>query len=352
MRSTPTLTRTERDFLDESAALAEAEARATEEQVRQERRSNRRLRLGLAAVAALLAVAIVAGTLAKAAADRADQETTRAERQTLAADARRLGAEALRSPAPDLALLLAVAGTRLDDSPDTRNNLSAVLGRSPELIGVSRVDHPIGLAVRPDGGAVAVTGWDIGVTLVSTETGKELARNHDIPFIGVKFNPNGTQLAVAVNVFMASGERRVDPIPVRMLDPQTAALTRTQLGGQPQGRVVHGQLSFSNNGRWLAAGYIHPTELDEDTWFRVWDTGNLPARQRRSPSPSSSTASPSAMTARGSTPGRANRSTPWTWPRAARSGLRPAAVTSPSVPTVRLWPWRGNGRSRCWTRND
>ena len=60
-----------------------------------------------------------------------------------------------------------------------------------------------------------------------------------------------------------------------MLDPQTAALSPTQLGGQPQGRVVHGQLSFSNNGRWLAAGYIHPTELDEDTWFRVWDTGNL-----------------------------------------------------------------------------
>ena len=40
------------------------------------------------------------------------------------ADARRLGAEALRSSAPDLALLLAVAGTRLDDSADTRNNLS------------------------------------------------------------------------------------------------------------------------------------------------------------------------------------------------------------------------------------
>ena len=86
--STPTLTPTERDFLDESAALAEAEARATEEQVRRERRSNQRLRAGLAAVAVLLAVAIVAGALAKTAADRADQ-------QSLAADARRLGAEAL-----------------------------------------------------------------------------------------------------------------------------------------------------------------------------------------------------------------------------------------------------------------
>ena len=272
---TATLTPTERDFLDESAALAEAEARATEEQVRLERRSNQRLRLGLAAVAALLAVAIVAGALAKSAADRADQEATRAEQQTLVADARRLGAEALRSSAPDLALLLAVAGRQLDDSPDTRNNLAAVLDRAPELIGVTKVGHPIALAVRPDGRTVAVTGWDIGVTLVSTETRKEVARNHDIPLIGVEFNPNGTQLAVAVNVFMASGERRVDPIPLRMLDPQTAALTPTQLGGMPEGRVVHGQLAFSNNGGWLAAGFIHPTELDEDTWFRVWDTANL-----------------------------------------------------------------------------
>ena len=273
--STPTLTPTERDFLDESAALAEAEARATEAQVRRERRSNQRLRAGLAAVAVLLAVAIVAGALAKTAADRADLEATRAEQQTMVADARRLGAEALRSASPDLALLLSVAGTQLDDSPDTRNNLAAVLDRTPELIGVTKVDHPIALAVRPDGRAVAVTGWDIGVTIVSTETRKEVARNHDIPLEGVKFNPNGTQLAVAVNVFMASGERRVDPVPVRMLDPQTAALTPTQLGGQPPGRVVHGQLAFSNNGRWLAAGYIHPRELDEDTWFRVWDTGNL-----------------------------------------------------------------------------
>ncbi|MEO6413911.1 MAG: BTAD domain-containing putative transcriptional regulator, partial [Pedococcus sp.] len=273
--STPTLTPTERDFLDKSAALADAEARATEEQVRRERRSNQRLRAGLASVAVLLAVSVVAGALAKTAADRADQEATRAEQQTLAADARRLGAEALRSAAPDLALLLAVAGTHLDDSPDARSNLAAVLDRAPELIGVARVDNPITLAVRPDGRAVAVAGWDIGVTLVSTETRKEVARNHDIPFYGVRFNPNGTQLVAAVNVNMPSGERRVDPLPLRMLDPQTAALAPTQLGGLPKGRVVHNQLAFSNNGRWLAAGFIHPTELDEDTWFRVWDTGNL-----------------------------------------------------------------------------
>ena len=104
--STPTLTATERDFLDESAALAEAEARATEEQVRLERRSNQRLRAGLAAVAVLLAVAIVAGDPGQD--RRRPGRPAVAGRPTPAAS----GAEALRTPDLDLALLLAVAGTR------------------------------------------------------------------------------------------------------------------------------------------------------------------------------------------------------------------------------------------------
>ena len=268
-RSTPRLTPSERDFLDDSAALAETEQRATEEQVRRERRSNQRLRLGLASVAVLLAVAIVAGALAKTAADRADH-------QSLAADARRLGAEALRSSAPDLALLLAVAGTRLDDSADTRNNLAAVLDRAPGLIGVGKATAAIDGAVRPDGRIVATTGWDAGVTLFDAETRQEVARNHDIPLFAVRFNPDGTQLAAAVNPSTPSGERRVDPLSLRMLDPDTAALASKQLGGLPKERVVNNQLlAFSHDGRWLAAGFLHPTEQDEDTWIRVWDTGDL-----------------------------------------------------------------------------
>ena len=262
------LTDTERDFLRESAALAEKEERATQAQVRRERRLNQRLRAGLAAVAALLAAAIVAGALAFTARDRADH-------QSLVADARRLGSEALRTPDLDLAMLLAVAGTRLDDSFDTRNTLAAVLDRVPELIGVAKVRAPIGWALRSDGRTVAMTSWDGGVTIVSTETRKEVARNNDIPLYGVRFNPNGTQLAAAVNASMPSGERRVDPLPLRMFDPQTAALAPTQLGGMPKGRVVHSGLAFSHDGRWLVAGFKHPTELDEETWIRVWDTGDL-----------------------------------------------------------------------------
>ena len=266
--STQTLTPTERDFLDESAALAEAEARATEEQVRLERRSNRRLRAGLAAVAALLVVALVAGVVAVTSQQRAEQ-------QSVIADARRLGAEALRAPTMDLSLLLAVAGTQLDDSPDTRNNLSAVMDRSPELIGTAGVFSPNTVSVRPDGRTVAVGGNFTGVTIFDTRTYQEVARNHDIPVAAVRFNPNGTQLAASVNVFMPTGERRVDPLPLRILDPVTAALSDTQPGGVPTGRVLGGAFAFSNNGRWLAAGFVHPTGLDQHTWFRVWDTRNL-----------------------------------------------------------------------------
>ncbi|HEY7722341.1 MAG TPA: BTAD domain-containing putative transcriptional regulator, partial [Pedococcus sp.] len=125
------LTGTERDFLDASAALAEKEQRATEAQVRRERQLNQRLRLGLGVVAALLAAAIVAGTLAIAAAERADQQAAAASDRARAADARRLGAEALRSDQLDRSLLLAVAGVSLDDSPDTRTNLLATLDRAP-----------------------------------------------------------------------------------------------------------------------------------------------------------------------------------------------------------------------------
>ncbi len=265
---TTTLTPTERDFLDESAALAEAEARATEEQVRLERRSNRRLRAGLASVAVLLAVAIVAGTVAKTAADRADQ-------RSVEADARRLGAEALRTSDQDLALLLAAAGATLDDSPDTRNNLGAVLDRAPELIGIGNPTAAMMMSLRADGRAVAMTEWETGVTLFDAQTRKEVARNDDIPVRDVRFNPNGKQLAASVNVTTATGERRVDPVPLRMLDPQTAATAPTQLGGMPKGRVVQEAFAFSNNGRWLAAGFEHPRQLDQETWIRVWDTGDL-----------------------------------------------------------------------------
>ena len=274
-RVRPSLSEAEQDFLAASTQLAEEEQRSTEAQVRRERRLNRRLRAGLATVGVLLAVAIVAGSLARSAADRADTEAARAERQSLVADARRLGAEALRAPEQDVAILLAVAGVHLDDSADSRSNLSAVLDRAPQLIGIAKADSPNMIAVRSDGKAVAVGGNFDGVTIFDATAHREVARNHDIPVRSVRYNPNGSQLAASVNPYMLTGERRVDPVPLRILDPSTAALADTQPGGVPPNRVVHQSFAFSSNGRWLAAGFIHPTQLDENTSFRVWDTRDL-----------------------------------------------------------------------------
>ena len=130
-RTHPVLTDAEQDFLTASAALADRELRATEEQVRRERRLNRRLRAGLVATVVLALVATTAGVLASA-------ESRRADAAALASDARRLGAEALRAKDLDTALLLSVAGVRLDDSSDTRANLLATLDRAPTLVRLAR----------------------------------------------------------------------------------------------------------------------------------------------------------------------------------------------------------------------
>jgi len=261
----PVLTPAEREFLDASAALAETTARATEQQVRRERRTNRRLRAGLAAVAAVSVVALVAGFLAVTAADRA-------ERQSVSADARLLGSEALRNTDIDRALLLAVAATKLDDTPDTRSNLTSVLDRAPQLIDTARRGTMLSIAMEPDGRALATGGPMSGVSIVDPATLTEVARNFDVPVRRVQFSPDGSQLVVAVNPWKPTGDRRIDPIPLRLLDPDTAALSKVQLGGVPRGRVLHNSFLFSTNGRWLAAAFIHPNQTDTDSWIRVWDT--------------------------------------------------------------------------------
>ena len=276
-RSAPTLTPSERDFLDASAALAEAEARATEEQVRLERRSNRRLRWGLTTVAALLAVALVAGLVAVTSARRADQEAASAEQQAKAADARRLGAEALRSIELDRALLLAVAGTELDDTPDTKSNLSAVLGRNLQLLDSTRSDSTISISISPDGRTLATAGMQSGVHLLDPATLEEKATNGSVPLRKVQFSPDGTKLFASVNPFSPTGLRRVDPIPLRVLDPLTAELADTQLGGMPDGRTLSEAFSISTDGRWLGAAFLHPKYLDNASHVRVWDMRHMSA---------------------------------------------------------------------------
>ncbi len=81
----------------------------------------------------LLVVALVAGAVAVQQQDQAERNATRAlatpqsPRGETSAEARRARRLALSTDDIDESMLLAVAGVRLDDSPETRSSLLAAL---------------------------------------------------------------------------------------------------------------------------------------------------------------------------------------------------------------------------------
>ena len=248
-QSSPDLAPVEKDFLDASTALVAGEARATEEQVRRERRTNRRLRAGLAAVAAFLAIAIVAGLTAVRAAQREERAAT-------VADARRLGAEALRGNEIDRSLLLAAAATTLDSSQDPKNTLASVLDRAPHLLGAARLGSMLSITMAPDGRTVATGGPLAGVTLFDAAGLEEVGRNHDVPVRRVQFSPDGKHLLAAVNPWTPIGVRRVDPLPLRSLTPEPRRSAPHSLRNAR--RASRPQLVPLQRQRSLARGGLHP----------------------------------------------------------------------------------------------
>ena len=101
-----------------------------------------------AASPVVLVLALVAGTLAW----RSRQEARAA---SVSADAQRLAATALTIEQPDLALLAAVEGTRLEQSPETYGALLTLLARQPRVVHRLRTpDQAARIATSPDGAAV------------------------------------------------------------------------------------------------------------------------------------------------------------------------------------------------------
>ncbi|WP_457254517.1 nSTAND1 domain-containing NTPase [Pedococcus sp. P5_B7] len=269
-RTSATLTDAERDFLHESALLADKEQRATEAQVRREQRLNQRLRLGLAAVAALLAVAIVAGAVALSAQNAAD-------RQARVADARRLGAEALRSGELDRALLLAAAGVTLDDAVETRTNLLATLDRAPALAGSGRsAGRILSLAANTATDQVAVMAGDgKGLELYDGPTLRRIPLPEKLVGGSVYARPDGRGYAVSIVAdLIADG---LEP-PIVLLD-SAGARSSVQLGGLPASYhskdaapYPHNRsyLGYSPDSRWFTASLIQIQE-EEPTATFVWD---------------------------------------------------------------------------------
>ncbi len=133
------------DFLAAARAAAESE-------LREQRRSNRRLKTSLIGAAVLLLLAVAAGVVALAKRSTARHEAT-------VALGRQLGAEAVSAPRIDLAMLLARESLQLDNSRQTQGTLLATLLRSPSLTGTFTVpitDRPQAVEVSPDDRTIAV----------------------------------------------------------------------------------------------------------------------------------------------------------------------------------------------------
>ena len=166
----------ERAYLEASRAAAEQEVADARRRAEREARTSRRLRGLLAGLAAVLALALVAGGFAVALRGRADRQTLVAQRQTQVAESRRLAAQVLLQSDLDRSLLLAVEAVRLDDSVDTRSALLTTLLRSPQALRVFRGggNQLHDLALSPDGRTLAVED-NLGLTnLWDTRTGRRL----------------------------------------------------------------------------------------------------------------------------------------------------------------------------------
>ena len=166
--------------LDWSAAH-EAELNSTEsafvvESRAASQRSHRRLRAVLAGVAALLALAVVAGIVAL-------EQRGNARTEATAADAQRLGARALVEDDLDRSLLLARQGVALDDSRQTRGNLLAALLKSPAAIGVLRGDGDrlVALDLSPDERTLAFIDNDGTLSFVDPRTRRPVGPPATVP---------------------------------------------------------------------------------------------------------------------------------------------------------------------------
>jgi DNA-binding SARP family transcriptional activator/WD40 repeat protein len=226
----------ERAFLDESRTAGE--------------RSQRRLRVVLAGVAALLVLAVMAGLVAL------DQRGN-ARGEAVAADAQRLGAQALVEDDLDRSLLLARQGVALADTVQTRGNLLAALLRSPAAIGVLRGDGDrlISLDVSPDERTLAFIDHDGTLTLVDTRTRRPAGPPTTVSGLAgviidavlrpdVRFSPDGSRVAVG------GGE------PV-VLDARTHRVLAPLRMGRDRERIMYA-MRFSPDGRTLYAAMALP----------------------------------------------------------------------------------------------
>ena len=206
----------------------------------------------LGGASVLLVLALVAGVLAAVQSDRANENAARAEQAAVSADARRVGARSQLTDDISLSLLLAAAGARLDDSPETRANLLTALAKQPHLV---RSAPPEGgylevFDVSRDGRWIASSDEQNRMHLYDAATNR-LLRSYDAGGAEDE-QASCRRSAPTADSSPSSCMAQETTEPVRLLDPDTMQPT-TKLDF-PGGKPVWGiDVQFSADGRYLAA---------------------------------------------------------------------------------------------------
>jgi WD40 repeat protein len=208
----------EREFVTRSRDASKYEATRA-------RRTNRRLRGLLTAVAVLLVAAVAGGSLAV---------IQRGERRNaeIAQLAQRLGDQALTENYLDISLLLARQAVAIDDTPQTRRALLAALARAPAALGIMHVgDHARldSAALSPDGTTLAVLDFYNKIVFFDALTYAQIGEPLFAPeFLrSLAYSPDGATLAYA-GQFPSGGQF------VRLIDPSTRLeLAEFRLSDEP-----------------------------------------------------------------------------------------------------------------------
>jgi WD40 repeat protein len=214
-------------------------------------------------------------------------QRSHAQAQALTSDAERLGALAQTDPNLDRAMLLAVAGVKLQNRVETRSDLLAALQRSPALIRVLRPssNEPAALQVSPDGRLLALADITGAVRFIDTAAWRPVGPVVRLPETvaprAMSFSPDGRTLVVITE---SPAHSELDAIDV---SSRGVRRLRAWPGEVPPPPAGSSSVAYSPDGRHIAVSLITEAPTDPTPsaeWLLMLDssTGRI-VWQRRYP---------------------------------------------------------------------